>query len=454
MNRANMKTVACEASFKKNAEYDFTFEGFSVWNGERYMLLSFGDEHAVTVRGCEAAEYVFRTKLLPFQAEFNAEDVPSVIRCRVKGFLIDESGDETGMPILYQCREPIMMRYYQVGKTYSFKIYECPGTVLDGGKVTDWYTLVDFMNFRYRYWSFEMLHVGESVYATVDRFEDGRMRFRDHDEYLLTGFYKVGDVCDFEIVGDEASNKPESRYFALRDTRKDSPKIEHRFYYPEAFPVPKKIGDTIRLRVGGFVKGRWLRLNYEGECVSDEDLKKLSLFDANGISDPTVETECISSFAFTHGSVSPDIDNRLGHEIMLRINALANTDGGRILVGISSEMSCRGIAQDLPYLNASSEDAVAYPQTLDGLRQKILDVVAAKLGKNALSLVTVSFHKVEQEKVVCEIAVAKSMWPVYFCQRRLYVKNGIERQQLLGDDITQFVLSRLAAFAVTDRGVS
>lgn len=363
------------------------------------------------------------------------------------GFLIDEAGNETAMPILYQCQEPIMMRYYQIGKTYSFKIDTCPGAVLDNGKVTEWYTLVDFMNFKYRYWSFVQLHVGDTVRATVDRFVDGRIRFRDHDEYHLAGFYKVGEVCDFEIVGDEPSNKPGFRYFALRDVRKDAPRVEHRFFYSDPFPVSKKIGETIRLRVGGLVKGGWLRLNYEGESLSADELKKLSLIDASDLSDTTVATECISSFAFTHGSTSPDIDNRLGSEIVMRIDALANTDGGRILVGISPELTYRGIAQDLPYLNASSEDTIAYPQTLDGLKQKILDVVAEKLGKNAVSLVTVSFHKVEQEKVICEIAVAKSMWPVYFDQKKLYVKNGVERQRLLGDDITRFVLSRLAAFA-------
>ena len=131
----------------------------------------------------------------------------------------------------------------------------------------------------------------------------------------------------------------------------------------------------------------------------------------------------------------------------MRIAALANTDGGRIVVGINSNLTYRGIAQDLPYLNAASEVPEVYPQTLEGLKKKVMDVALLKLGGRVDKLVSVDFRKVESEKVICEIRVAKSMWPIYVDQKALYVRNGNQRQRLLGDEITRHILARLADFA-------
>lgn len=448
-----MKTgsITCDVAFKKNGEYDFRLEGVGEWNGERYLLLSYGEERAVTLRGMEKTDFVFRTRMLDFQHEFSSKELQGTIRCRVKGFVEDDDGRESKMPILYQCTGPILAKYYEVGKEYAFKVCDCPGSVIANGKVTKWYTLVDFMNFKHRYWSIETLHPGDVVRATVDRFENERIRFRDHDERPLTAYYKEGAEYDFAVVGDELSKKEGFRYLVLRSPRPADSHVEHRYLYPAACPTGKKAGDMIRLRCTGFSTYGWLHLEYEGDARIDEELKSLSEAERSDLMDDSVPTEYASSFAFSHGNSAPDVDNRLGSEIMMRIAALANSEGGRILVGVTPERTYRGIAQDLPYLNASSEDGGAYPRTLDGLKQKILDTVAAKLGDRAVSLVSVEYRKVEHERVICDIGVSKSMWPVYFSQKSLYVKNGEERQRLLGDDITRFVLSRLATFA--GRGV-
>jgi len=438
--------VTCDVAFKRNGEYDFRFEGVGLWNGDRYMLLSYGESRAVTVRGMEKTDYVFRAKLLPYQQDLSPEELQGTVRCRVKDFMEGNNGQETAMPNLYQCYGQIFAKYYEVGKEYAFKVCDCPGSALKNGQVTRWYTLVDFMNFKHRYWSVETLRIGDSVRAIVDRFENENLRFKDHDERPLTALYKEGESYDFAVVGDEISKKTGFRYLLLRSPRLDS-HVEHRYLYPESCPTGKSVGDVIRLRCTGFSKIGWLHLEYEGDVRIGDELNRLTEVEQSELMGDSVSTEYTSSFAFSHGDPSPDVDKRLGIEIMMRIAALANSDGGRILVGVTTEKTYRGIAQDLPYLNASSEDGGAYPRTLEGLRQKILDTVAKKLGDGAASLVSVEFHKVEHEKIICEIDVSKSMWPVYFDQKKLYVRNGEERQRLLGDDITRFVLSRLATFA-------
>jgi len=173
--------VACDVAFEKNGEYDFRFEGVGEWNGERYLLLSYGESRAVTLQGMEKMDYVFRAKMFDFQHELSIEEMQGSIRCRVKGFMEDGEGRETAMPILYQCTGQIFAKYYEIGKKYTFKVCDCPGSVLANGKVTRWYTLVDFMNFKHRYWSIEALRPGDVVRAIVDRFENDRLRFRDHD---------------------------------------------------------------------------------------------------------------------------------------------------------------------------------------------------------------------------------------------------------------------------------
>lgn len=439
--------VSCEAIFKKNEEYDFTFEGVCEYNGEAYMRLSYGNERAVTIRGLENSGFVFRAKLFPFQQEVDQKYLCGKVRCYVRSFTPDDEGNLTDMPILYQCKGPILAKHYEVGKTYPFRVFDCPGTVLKNGKVTKWYTLVDFMNFTHRYWSFETLRQGDNVRATVDRFEEDALRFRDHDERPLSALYKEGVEYDFAVIGDEASKKAGYRQLLLRSPRPEDSFLEHRFLYPEACPTGKVAGDTIRLRCTGISKHGWLHLEYEGKGLSGEELKRLSEVGRAELADDVVPTEYVSSFAFSYGESSPDIDKKLGCDVMMRIAALANTDGGRIVVGVNSNLTYRGIAQDLPYLNAASEMPEVYPQTLEGLKKKVMDVVLSKLGGRAEKLVSVDFRKVESEKVICEIRVDKSMWPIYVDQKALYVRNGNLRQRLLGDEITRHILARLADFA-------
>jgi hypothetical protein len=96
---------------------------------------------------------------------------------------------------------------------------------------------------------------------------------------------------------------------------------------------------------------------------------------------------------------------------------LNSKHGGTLLIGVSDDGGIIGLENDYQTLKKQNQD---------GFEQVIMTAIAANLGADLCSLVTILFHLIDN-KTICRLIVSPSARPVFLNQGntpRLYVRTG------------------------------
>jgi len=111
--------------------------------------------------------------------------------------------------------------------------------------------------------------------------------------------------------------------------------------------------------------------------------------------------------------------NRLLEGVVIKSLAgfLNSKQGGTLLIGVSDDGKIIGLENDYQTLKKQNQD---------GFEQVIMTVIAANLGADLCSHVSILFHVIDN-KIICRLIVSPSARPVFFNQGnipKLYVRTG------------------------------
>ena len=129
--------------------------------------------------------------------------------------------------------------------------------------------------------------------------------------------------------------------------------------------------------------------------------------------------------------------NRLLEGVVLKSLAgfLNSKDGGTLLIGVSDNGDIIGLENDYQTLKKQNQD---------GFEQSIMTAIAANLGADLCSLVSILFHAIDN-KTICRLIVTPSARPVFLNQGnnpKLYVRTGGATRDLNIQEALEFASIR------------
>ena len=129
--------------------------------------------------------------------------------------------------------------------------------------------------------------------------------------------------------------------------------------------------------------------------------------------------------------------NRLLEGVVLKSLAgfLNSKHGGTLLIGVADNGEIIGLENDYQTLKKQNQD---------GFEQAIMTAIAANLGADLCSHVTILFHVIDT-KAICRLIVSPSARPVFINQGntpKLYVRTGGATRDLNIQEALEFALTR------------
>lgn len=427
--------------YEINKIYNFTVRRVELHRGDPYFILA-DEEGQESIHGYENDGWVFRTKVLDFQRDWDGYDVKGrLMPCLVKRFNKDAWGYNTTFPYLVQDINHILKSYYKENENYDFEISAIPGESLDDEKVAEMYHIQDVFGFHhYLREEGATYKNGQRVNLRVTRIEKGHLYFELPRIAEIPNFFKVGEKYTFEVCDVMPAGNGKGGYYWVKD-REPSLSLKHRYYFnsePE-----KNIGDEIELRVKGFSEKGWLKLEDATIPLPDEEWNHIATLEGDEAPMPEGQhLEYKKSFVYTSSGMC-DIDRQLGHELMIQIAAFMNAEGGELRIGYRDDGTPCGIHEDLDHINSGSEDKYAgqYNKSIDKICLKFMNTITYKLGAFVASKVQVELKQREQ-KLVCHIKVPRLDRPVWIHGNELYVRCLNSVRQLKNSHITDYICDR------------
>lgn len=113
------------------------------------------------------------------------------------------------------------------------------------------------------------------------------------------------------------------------------------------------------------------------------------------------------------------------------ICALANTDGGKLIIGVTDEHEVVGIDRDLKLVNHGRD---SFERMLD-------QEIVSRIGKTFASRhIDIGFEEVDGE-TVCVVEVEKGHRPVYF-DETFYVRSGSSSRPMNTEEAVDYIRER------------
>lgn len=423
--------------FELKKVYDFTIKRVAMYNGEAYFVLAFdGNE---TMPGYEDDGWVFRVKVLPYQEDWEPEDLQGrVIPCFVQGYNVGLDARPTAFPILAQDIGSILRSKYKEGLSYDFVVIGVPGDEERRGGVLSSYAVSDEFGFRHYVRAEKGAYLrGECLKLRIRAIENSHLCFESLQEVQPAEYFEVGEVSEFTIQDEAQTAAGRHHYFIVKDGKKG---LLHRFYPREE--REESTGDTITLRVKGFSDKGWMVLEDPQEGLDGAEFNRIAQLEDEeslGTEGPKLEYKC--SFVYTRNG-ELDIDRQLGYELMRHVAGFMNADGGLLCIGYYDDGTIRGINEDLKYINTSNEDSYTYELTEDKIKLKFINTIVNHLGSLAGSKVDIELQQNSRGRLVCFLRVAPSARPVWLNGKDLFIRCYNSVRLLRGPEITDYICER------------
>ncbi len=218
---------------------------------------------------------------------------------------------------------------------------------------------------------------------------------------------------------------------------------------PEFFSL-HNVGDEIKLYVEGIApsaegkNNAYLKFeqnikqnkktNVENVVIRDEKAVSVGVEDEHN--------EFKASIAFPAGDNKKDMEQQLS-VLMQSIAGFMNKNGGNLYIGVNdSGEPYKDISEEFQYLNDDTNDKYIYKANEDHYKLKLINKIHQDLGGYAASLVDICFEKANNITYTV-VKVEKAASIVWYQKTELYVRCGNSTRRMKGDNITNFILSRV-----------
>lgn len=284
------------------------------------------------------------------------------------------------------------------------------------------------------------------VKVKIDAF--GKITFKQDVERVLREHYEADKFYIFSVKSIERDVNTKAPYYELADEI-----YNHRCYFRGE--QKHNVGDDIILKVKGFTNSGFLDLEEverrgleqiktetaipkEEERVNIDQTSPFANTEENG------EVEFKTSIVYVPGSDKADVDKQI-KTILRALAAFMNTEkGGTLYIGVHDKTKeVVGIEKDFENLNSSESDEFNYNASRDHYELKIRNSVVRLCSTYADSLLNFKFEEVN-EKTYCQIDVKPADKPVYVNGNCLFVRHGNHINQLKGEEMSYYIVKKLA----------
>lgn len=128
-------------------------------------------------------------------------------------------------------------------------------------------------------------------------------------------------------------------------------------------------------------------------------------------------------------------DKSLKREVSRAVAGMLNSDGGLILIGIANDGTIEGVARDLYYYNANTNQ-----ENKDKMRIDIDDTLTTDLGILVKKNLNLSYEELKGKEIFI-IKISPSSLPV-FLNNVFYVRDGARTIQLEGPTLGEYIFKR------------
>ncbi len=128
-------------------------------------------------------------------------------------------------------------------------------------------------------------------------------------------------------------------------------------------------------------------------------------------------------------------DKSLKKEISRTVAGMLNSDGGMLIIGVANDGTIKGVARDLYYYNASTNQ-----ENKDKMRIDIDNTLTTELGIIVKKNLNLGYEELE-EKEIFIIKISPSSPPV-FLNNVFYVRDGARTIKLEGSMLGEYIFKR------------
>lgn len=134
------------------------------------------------------------------------------------------------------------------------------------------------------------------------------------------------------------------------------------------------------------------------------------------------------------------VDKKMEEIVLKTISAFANTDGGKLLIGVGDSGEVIGLEFDYQTLKHGSKD---------GFELHLRNLVSAAFGRQFASHIDIQFPIIDG-KEICEVDVRRGEVPLYYAVtdkvsgkiKKFYIRSGNSSQELDIQEATSYIKSR------------
>lgn len=287
----------------------------------------------------------------------------------------------------------------------------------------------------------------QSLYVKVSIDEFGKIKFKQDIEQVFRDHYKEGKIYGFTVISIGQDHNTQRPFYEIEDEI-----TSHRYYFQGE--QTRNIGDSCILEIDGFTDKGFIKFKevdhvfteYEIEKVIPTSQEEIIVDETSSFAhlEESDTVEFKSSIVFVAKDNSVNIDKQL-YKIITVLTSFMNKNGGTLYIGIHDRSkTVVGIEKDLEFINSSDKDEYSYNPTFDHYELKIRNTIDSLCPSLANDLIKFKFVE-ENGKTYCQIDVETARRPIYISGSRLYVRQGNRNKLLTGEEMTLFIVERMAS---------
>ncbi len=339
------------------------------------------------------------------------------------------------------------MKSYQAGQSYTFEVKQIEQD--RNGKA---YFAVTDGEEEYRVYGIlpsQYEDCPDEVIACVKQADvTGRIWLNQDIGAFCRNHYCQGEIKSFRVNEVAEDCNKNMLFYKISDEL-----MEHRYYF--IGEQKHQVGEDIQLKIVGFNLRGFLQFEEMNEAEHEQTAVPCSRqvyvprnlqCVLNDIGDESSTLELKTSIVFPPKSNGqPDVAKQCRTIIKVLV-AFMNAEGGDLYIGVHDKThEVTGIERDYPYLGKDPEDeySKSYNENRDGFELKIRNTLEKLSQRVANELIKFEFHSLEKHDY-CIIHVQKASRPIWIEGNRLYQRVGNRIQVLTGDDLSHYVVKRMA----------
>lgn len=135
------------------------------------------------------------------------------------------------------------------------------------------------------------------------------------------------------------------------------------------------------------------------------------------------------TFQYDANHEKKDKNKKLKEEVVKEIVGLANTQGGRVYIGVDDYAEVVGLQRDFDLLDGGKQE----------FEEKLEDIISSRIGADlSAEIISVRFCAMD-DKDVCIVKVDKSPVPVFYDEDEFYIRSGSSTRPVTGNKMQDYI---------------